>query len=521
MLSRVRRPTLARAPRTGGRFASLALTLLAVAAAPPTVTAATTAAAQAEQGRIINGARASIQEVPWQVNLWSRGGVTGGFDCGGVIIDASMIVTAAHCVDGVALGADPNAGGLGVTAGMSDVSQAGPGDVVERRTVVDARIHPQWDPDVVRTAGDLAVLELDVPLVFGNPNVKPIALPPDVPLGEQPAFVGTPAIVSGYGRQSVSLAPTGELFKLATTIEAPGLCGGADNAVALCARAPVGAACAGDSGGPLVSSTTPPVLIGIVSNGPAGCPAGEGESYVNLATPENRRFLAGDSNPPIAPRVAGELVFGPVGGSAVVVGQPVVCSVAFAGAAGVRWIISDDIGHALTVAQGGTGATYWPTEADIGRRLSCEARASNAGGVAVAGPASTTEPVTRPRTSTQVKTPDPSAFTLDRAALTASAARKVRRGRVMRAKVEVSQLFGVAESATVCVRFAKSRPKCVTPAVKSLQSASYAFRIRVPRRAKLGSRQRLTATATLHGRDSTGRLRQVNRSTSLKLRISR
>lgn len=510
---RVRRPTLSRAPRAGRRFASL-VAVLAAAVAPA-------APAQADTGRIVNGVRASINEVPWQVNLWSRGGLTGGFDCGGVIIDASTIVTAAHCVDGVALGADPTDGGLGVTAGMSDVSKAVPGDVVEHRTVVDARIHPQWDPDVVRTAGDLAVLDLDVPLVFGNPNVKPIALPPDVPLGEQPAFVGTSAIVSGYGRQWATLVPTGELFKLATTVEPPGLCGGADNAAALCARAPSGAACAGDSGGPLVSPTSPPVLIGIVSNGPTGCPGGEGESYVNLAAPENRRFLAGDANPPIAPRVVGDLVFAPVGGSAVVIGQPVVCSVAFSGAAGVRWTISDDTGRALAVAQGGTGATYWPTESDVGRLLSCEARASNAGGVAVAGPASTTEAVSRPRISTQVKTPDPSAFTLDGAALTASAARKVKRGRVMRAKVELSQLFGVAESATVCVRFAKTTEKCVSPAVKSLQGASYAFRVRVPRNAKVGSRQRLTATATLHGRDSSGQLRQVNRATSLKLRIVR
>ena len=529
MLSRARRPTPARATRRG-RWSAPLVALAVVATMAPGSVAPTPVFAQivaeadpghSGAGRIVGGTRAALHEVPWQVGLWSRGGVNGGFDCGGVIVDEATIVTAAHCVDGVALGADPSVGGLGVTAGRTDLTKTVPGDVAQYRTVVDARIHPAWTPDTVQTAGDLAVLELDVPLVFDHLTVMPVALPPDAPLGDEPALVGTTAVVSGYGRQNATLVPTGELFKLLTKVEGPGVCGGADNAAALCARAAVGAACSGDSGGPLVSQTSPPVLIGIVSNGPAGCLPGEGESYVNLATPENRRFLAGDAHPPLAPRVAGDLVFGPVGGTAIVVGQPVVCSVGFTGAASVRWTFSDGTGRALSVVQGGTGATYWPTEADIGQTLSCQANASNAGGVAVAGPLRSVETVSRPRISPQVRVPDPSTFSLESAALTASAPRKVRRGRVMRARVELSQLFGIADTATVCVRLGRAAPKCVEPTVRSLQGATYSFRLRVPRHAKVGAKQRLTATAVLVGRDSAGRPRQVSRATALRLRVSR
>lgn len=533
MQSRVRRPTLSRATRRapwavllfGAATLSVAVpaasSVAAAFAADAHVAPVTAASDRLGAPRIIGGTVASIRDVPWQVSLSSRGGIDGGFDCGGAILDASTIVTAAHCVDGVALGADPTDGGLGVTAGRSDLTKPTAGDVFQHRTVVDARIHPAWTPDEVRTSGDLAIVELDVPLVLDDAAVAAVALPPDAPLGEDPAMVGVAAIASGYGRQSPALVSTGALFKLSTSVVAPGVCGGVDNAAALCARTPSGAACSGDSGGPLVSQTTPPLLIGIVSNGPVGCPAGEGESYVNLATPENRRFLAGDAHPPIAPRRTSDLVFGPVGGTAVLVGHPVVCSAAFTGGAAVRWTIADNAGNTLAVVRGGTGATYWPTDADLGRTLSCQVNASNAGGVSVAGPISTADAVTRPRNTPQVRVPDPSTFTLEGAALSATAAKTVRRGQVVRARVELSKLFGVAESAKVCVRLGRSTPKCLKPAVKSLQGASYGFKLRIPKHAKVGSRQRLTASAVLGGRDASGRARQVSRRTSLKLRVSR
>lgn len=519
MVLRHRRPSPARAVRSPlGRLVLAAVALLAAIIAIPSAAAA---AASVQSARIIGGASTTIHSVPWQVSLWSRGGADGGFDCGGAIIDAVSIVTAAHCVDGVALGADPTSGGLGVTAGVSHLGAVTTGDVVQRRTVVDARIHPLWTPDEVRTAGDLAVLELDVPLVLDGQTAVAAALPPDATIGEGPALVGAATTVSGYGRQVSTLAPTGQLFRLDSTVVAPSVCGGYDNAAALCAKAPTGTACSGDSGGPLVTRTVPPVLIGIVSNGPSGCPVGEGESYVNLATPENRRFLAGDPNPPIAPRLAGELSFATAAGTTVVVGQPLVCSMTFSGASAVRWTIADGSGRALAVAHGGTGATYWPTDADVGQLLTCEVTGSNVGGVAVAGPKQAAAPVTRPRTTPQVKTPDPSAYTLQGAALTATAPRRVRRGHVLRARVEVSQLFGAADTATICVRLARATPKCLAPSLKSLQGAAYAIRVRMPRRAKVGGRLSLTVTATLTGRDSGGTLRQVNRSTALKVRAVR
>lgn len=515
MMSRICCPSLARATRA---WRSL---LPAIAAAAALLAIGPAPAPAEPTGRVINGTAVSIRSAPWQVRLWSRGGTDGGFDCGGAIIDAVTVVTAAHCVDGVALGADPTDGGLGVTAGISHFTAATPGDMEQRRTVVDARIHPQWLPDEVRTAGDLAVLELDVPLVLDGVTAAAAALPPDEPLGEEPALVKTPVSVSGYGRQAANLVPTGQLFALDATVVEPGVCGGADNAAALCGRSATGAACSGDSGGPLVTRTSPPILVGIVSNGPSGCPTGEGESYVNLATPENRRFLAGEPHPPIAPRLTSGLVFGPAAGGSLVVGQPVVCSTTFSGASSVRWTITDGAGHVLTTGRGGTGASYWPSDADVGQQLTCVAHASNPGGVAVAGPATAAGVVTRPRTTPQVRPLDPVAFALDRAALTATAPSRVRRGRILRTTVELSQLFGAATGATVCVRFARLTPKCVAPTLTSLQGASYALRVRVPRRTRARSRQVVTVTAVLSGRDVLGHMRQVSRSTVIKVRVTK
>ncbi|MBJ7470146.1 MAG: serine protease [Solirubrobacteraceae bacterium] len=471
------------------------------------------------QGRVVGGTPTSIRAVPWQVSVWSRGGAEGGFDCGGAILDALTIVTAAHCVEGVPIGDDPWDGGLGVTAGISDLAAGLPTDDPQDQVVVDARVHPQWNPSKVRTAGDLAVLELESPLVLDGVTAKAIALPPDVPLGDQPVLVGTPTLVSGYGRQSFSAAPSGGLFSLENMVDLPSVCPADDNAAALCARTPVGAACSGDSGGPLVTRTSPPILVGIVSNGPADCPPGEGESYVNLSAPENRRFLAGSATPPIAPRLLTQAAFVTAGGVSMV-GQPVVCTALF-DRGSTTWTIKNDGGQLLATGTGGASFTYLPADGDVGRLLTCEVTASNAGGVSYSGPASTAGPVMRPRPS-QARPPSATPFRLSEAIVAATAARSVKRGKLVNVTVSLSNLFGAAESATVCVKHGTAKPKCLAPSLKGSQGTALTFRFRVSKRARVKSLQKFAVSAVIAGRNpNSGLVEQVNRATSVRARVTR
>lgn len=48
------------------------------------------------QGRIVGGRDAEIEDYPYQISLQFGGSHT----CGGAIIDATTVLTAAHCVDG-------------------------------------------------------------------------------------------------------------------------------------------------------------------------------------------------------------------------------------------------------------------------------------------------------------------------------------------------------------------------------------------------------------------------------------
>lgn len=525
---RPHRPRIDRRPRLLA-LAALAAAMSAPAgahAAPaggPASTAATPATSRtlAPQPRIVGGTAASISSVPWQVSVWSRGG-DGGFDCGGAILDEYTVVTAAHCVEDVAIGDDPYDGGLGVLAGVSHLDVPRPGDDVQESVVIDARVHPQWSPAIVQTAGDLAVLELDEPLDLSGPAARAVALPPDAPIGEEPVLVGQDVLVSGYGRQIATAQPTGALFSLASRVDTPTVCPGDDNAAALCVRSPAGAACSGDSGGPLVTQTTPPILVGIVSNGPIGCPAAEGESYVNLLAPENRRFLAGDPTPPIAPRVLGDITFSAIGGL-VAIGQPVVCRASFTGAATTKWKIQNDNNTTVATGVGGSEFSYRPTEADSGQLLRCTATAANEGGVAMAGPLETSGPVLRPLG--RIDAPRPpvvTPFRLKEAVMTASAPKSIKRGKVIKVNVALSNLFAAADGSTVCVKLGDAKPKCLAPSLKSLQNTTVAFRFRISKRARAKSLLTFSVTAVLAGRNpNSGIVEQINRSTKLRARVTR
>lgn len=365
-------------------YALAALSLAVLAPAPAGAHAAGPLAHRA----IVGGQTISITAAPWQVDVWSEDD-TSVSDCGGAILDASTVLTAAHCVDGTTPGNAATKGGLAVWAGTSSISSktATSADrrALQERLVSSAQVHPGWrGRGKLATTGDLALLHLANPLQLDGRRVAAIALPGELPVPvAEPFSVGPQLTVSGYGITSGGGSTDGRLRALQIGVADPDACDDPDNAIELCATTPAGSACSGDSGGPVVSNgPTGPVLVGVVSNGPRSCPHGGANRYVSLIVPENLAFLKGSGAPPTAPRWTGDARF--VGRSATPrVGDTLTCDGGvFTGGGLQHTLVTTDDGTVVLLATGRT-ATVQLTADLVGRRVRCRGSASSAGGIAL------------------------------------------------------------------------------------------------------------------------------------------
>jgi trypsin len=218
------------------------------------------APAQAITPRIVGGAPIAIAQVPWQVNLNIRNSAR----CGASIIGNQWLVTAAHCVAGVA----PSE--ISAFAGVTNLGERSSQNLVSVSGVV---INPSWNANTF--SGDIALLQLAVPLTF-SPTVQPISLPTAQDPGVWPAG-GTAAQISGWG--STSYGGTASDALLVATVSVLGgpsdtgcgsYGGSFRSSESICAGVPeMGIdTCQGDSGGPLVvTADTGPVLAGVTSVG--------------------------------------------------------------------------------------------------------------------------------------------------------------------------------------------------------------------------------------------------------------
>jgi secreted trypsin-like serine protease len=271
---------------------------------------------------IVGGSDASITEFPFQVALYNPrlGGPAKGFFCGGVILDATRVATAAHCLIGEH-GQPSVPAEIEVLAGSSELEPQTPGSV--RDPVAATAIDPAYDP--ATSDYDVGVLSLARALwsgptraLDGRSAIAPLAPDPGLaeldsaasPAGQAPAL----ATVSGWGDLNAEpgAAPSYplRLHKARVPLASTGFCEEAyatiEQAITprmLCAGGAPSAgqgrtdSCYGDSGGPLVgdeagaSQPAGDVLLGLVDFGNGCSQAGYPGVYVRMADPAVARFL--------------------------------------------------------------------------------------------------------------------------------------------------------------------------------------------------------------------------------------
>jgi len=241
------------------KLAALLAVLPALISAAPTTKPFELPAEQVEEGvsgiQIVGGEAASAGDFPFIVSL-SQGG---SHFCGGVLLNANTVVTAAHCSVG------QSASSVKVRAGSLQRSSGG-----TQVSVRQILVNPSYVDST--TNNDVALWRLSTAIPTSS-TIGYVTLPA---AGSDPAS-GSSAITAGWGTTSegASSLPAA-LRKVTVPVVSRATCRSAysssritDNMI--CAGLPAGGkdSCQGDSGGPIVDASTK-ALIGLVSWGD-GC----------------------------------------------------------------------------------------------------------------------------------------------------------------------------------------------------------------------------------------------------------
>ncbi|XP_022233311.1 plasminogen [Drosophila obscura] len=223
------------------------------------------------QKRIIGGRPAQFAEYPWQAHIRIA-----EYQCGGVLISANMVATAAHCIQQAQL---PD-----ITVYLGELDTQDLGQIheplpVQKHSVMQKIIHPRFNFRMTQPDRyDLALLKLAHPTAFSE-HILPICLP-HYPI----RLIGRKGLIAGWGKTEAHLGHAGtnmlqvasvpiittfdcirwhESKQINVEIKAEMFCAGHSDGHM--------DACLGDSGGPLVIKDRGRfVLVGITSAG-FGC----------------------------------------------------------------------------------------------------------------------------------------------------------------------------------------------------------------------------------------------------------
>ncbi len=207
--------------------------------------------------RIVGGSVAGANDNRFQVALLTKS-VADNFNaqfCGGTLVKANMVVTAAHCSDFV------TAGQVQVLTGTRNLDGTG-----VRRNVTRIAIHTGWNPSTFDN--DVAVWQLST-----SATGIPLAT-----LATGDGAVGANLLVTGWGALTEGGSFPINLRKVSVPLFNRTDCNDANSysgditARMLCAGRTSGGidSCQGDSGGPLTRGAGNTILTGIVSWG-IGC----------------------------------------------------------------------------------------------------------------------------------------------------------------------------------------------------------------------------------------------------------
>ncbi len=242
--------------------------------------------------RIVGGSTTSLDDHPWQVWVTSS---DARMICGGSILDANHVITAAHCVEG----AGPLQVGYGGVS-LSAIESAG-----AFTAVGDAEIDPRRN--AFSDAYDSAVLTLATPIPVTAPAPNRAIEPATAAAVATAVGGGAAAGVSGWGSTSALGNAVNLLRAVTVPLVSDSACathypGAFVAAVMLCAGATGKDTCYGDSGGPLVIlDGGVPKLAGLTSFGPEDSCGDVPGVYAEVSEAGTRSFILAAMGAPAEP----------------------------------------------------------------------------------------------------------------------------------------------------------------------------------------------------------------------------
>uniref|UniRef100_A0A8C6WG15 pancreatic elastase n=1 Tax=Neogobius melanostomus TaxID=47308 RepID=A0A8C6WG15_9GOBI len=180
--------------------------------------------------RVVGGQVAKPNSWPWQISLQYRSGFNYYHICGGTLIRAGWVMTAAHCVD--------TARTWRIVLGDHDISNHEGSE--QYMSVSNVYIHPDWDRNRPSAGNDIALLRLSSEATLNN-KVKLGALGWDAPRVR---------LITG-GQPSAKLKQAYLPVVNHNTCSSSGWWGSTVKTNMVCAGGGNESGCQGDSGGPL------------------------------------------------------------------------------------------------------------------------------------------------------------------------------------------------------------------------------------------------------------------------------